>query len=151
MDDETRFWIAQQISDTKNTSNIRPLFQRGKEITASKPSVLITDGTPNFHDAYKKEFWTQKNPRTEHVQHIRLQGQHNNNKMERLNGEVRDREKVMRGLKRTDTPILTGYQIYHNYLRPHEGLNMKTPSEACGIKIDGQNKWKTPIENASRV
>jgi len=37
----------------------------------------------------------------------------NNNKMERFNGEVRDREKVMRGLKRKDTTILTGYQIYH--------------------------------------
>jgi putative transposase len=40
--------------------------------------------------------------------------------MERLNGEVRDREKVMRGLKKDDTPVLIGYQIYHNYFRPHE-------------------------------
>jgi hypothetical protein len=39
-----------------------------------------------------------------------------------MNGEVRDREKVMRGLKRMDTPILKGYQLYHNYIRPHEGL-----------------------------
>lgn len=148
MDDETRFWIAQQVSDSKNTSNVRPLFQRGKEVTGSKPSVLITDGAPNFHDAYKKEFWTiKKETRTEHVQQIRLQGQHNNNKMERFNGEVRDREKVMRGLKRADTPILTGYQIYHNYLRLHEGLNGKTPAEACGIKVEGENKWVTLIQN----
>jgi hypothetical protein len=112
--------------------------------------VLITDGAPNFHDAYKKEFWTvKKDTRTEHVQQIRLQGQHNNNKMERFNGEVRDREKVMRGLKRIDTPILAGYQIYHNYLRPHEGLNGKTPGEVCGIKVEGKNKWITLIQNAS--
>jgi hypothetical protein len=39
--------------------------------------------------------------------------------MERLNGEIRDREKVMRGLKRGDSPILKGYEIFHNYLRPH--------------------------------
>ena len=31
------------------------------------------------------------------IAHIRLQGDHNNNKMERMNGEVRDREKHMRG------------------------------------------------------
>jgi hypothetical protein len=42
----------------------------------------------------------------------------------------------MRGLKRKDTPILTGYQIFHNYVRPHEGLNGKTPAEASGIKIE---------------
>ena len=27
MDDETRFWIAQQVSDTKNTADITPLFK----------------------------------------------------------------------------------------------------------------------------
>lgn len=75
----------------------------------------------------------------------------NNNKMERFNGEVRDREKVIRGLKKADTPILTGYQIYHNYLRPHEGLKGKTPAEACGIAIEGQNKWLTLIPNATHI
>jgi hypothetical protein len=70
--------------------------------------------------------------------------------MERLNGEVRDREKVMRGLKVEDTPILTGYQIFHNYVRPHEALEGKTPAEACGIKVEGENKWITLIQNASK-
>lgn len=74
----------------------------------------------------------------------------NNNKMERFNGEVRDREKVMRGLKKADTPILTGYQIFHNYIRAHEGLEGKTPAEACGILVQGENKWKTLIQNASQ-
>jgi transposase-like protein len=150
MDDETRFWIAQEVLDTKYTANINPLFKHGKDIAGKRPNSLISDGAPNFNDAFKKEFRTIKNPRTRHIKHIRLQGDHNNNKMERFNGEVRDREKVMRGLKRADTPILTGYQIYHNYLRPHEGLNMKTPAEACGIKIEGKNKWQTLIENASK-
>jgi hypothetical protein len=70
--------------------------------------------------------------------------------MERLNGEIRDREKVMRGLKKTDTPILTGYQLFHNYIRPYMGLDGKTPSEVAGIKIEGDNRWITLIQNASR-
>jgi len=65
-------------------------------------------------------------------------------------GEIRDREKTMRGLKTKDTPILTGYQIFHNYLRPHEGLDGKTPAEACGIEVKGKNKWQTLIQNASK-
>jgi len=72
-----------------------------------------------------------------------------NNKMERLNGEIRDREKVMRGLKKDDTPILKGYQIFHNYIREHQGLKGKTPAEACGITVKGKNKWKTLIQNAT--
>jgi putative transposase len=70
--------------------------------------------------------------------------------MERLNCEVRDSEKTVRGLKRMDTAILIGYQICYNYLREHEGLNGITPSEASGIKIEGENKWITVIQNASQ-
>lgn len=46
---------------------------------------------------------------------------------------------------------LKGYQIYHNFIRPHEGLGGKTPAEACGITVEGRNKWLTIIQNASHV
>ena len=52
----------------------------------------------------------------------------------------------MRALKKVDTPVLAGYQIYHNYVRPHEGLNGRTPAEASGIEVGGDNKWMT-LEN----
>lgn len=68
--------------------------------------------------------------------------------MERLNGEIRDREKMFRGLKSTNTPILKGCQLYHNYIRPHETLDGKAPAEAAGIKVEGANKWMTIIQNA---
>ena len=66
-------------------ANIDPIFRNTKAIVGKRPNIS----------------------------HIRLQGDHNNNKMERFNGEVRDREKVMRGLKKKDTPILTGHTIVY--------------------------------------
>jgi len=148
MDDETRFWIAQEVADSKTNYDARGLLKKEKEVARKKPETFISDGLPAFHDAYKKEFWTLKNPRTEHVSHVKIKGDMNNNKMERFNGEVRDREKVMRGLEKDDTPIIKGYQLFHNYLRPHEGLDGRTPTEACGITIEGKNKWLTLIQNA---
>jgi hypothetical protein len=71
--------------------------------------------------------------------------------MERLNNEIRDREKTMRGIKTIETPILKGYEIYHNYMREHEALDGKTPAEKCGIKIEGKSKWKTLIQNAKNI
>lgn len=68
--------------------------------------------------------------------------------MERLNGEIRDREKVTRNLKKPDSPILTGLQIYHNYVRPHMALEGKTPADKAGIQVEGANKWLTLIQNA---
>lgn len=149
MDDETRFWIAQQVAETKWTQDVQPMFKDAKQIACKLPKELISDGATNFHVAWKKEYRTMAGPRTKHVRHIHLQGDMNNNKMERMNGEVRDREKVMRGLKKSDTVILKGYQIFHNYFREHEGLEGKTPAEAAGIKIDGKNKWITVIQNAA--
>jgi len=71
--------------------------------------------------------------------------------MERFNGEIRDREKTIRGLKKEDTPILSGYQIFHNFIRPHEGLDGKTPAEACGIEVKRKNKWLTLIQNSAKT
>jgi putative transposase len=41
-------------------------------------------------------------------------------------------------------------QIYHNFVRPHEALNGKTPSEVAGIEVQGNDKWLALIQNASR-
>jgi hypothetical protein len=69
--------------------------------------------------------------------------------MERLNGEIRDREKVMRGLKKDNSLLISGYQLFHNYIRPHMGLEGQTPADKAGIKVEGENKWFTLIQNAS--
>jgi putative transposase len=145
MDDETRFWISQEVAETKDMHDARGLFSRGKYLMGKQPKTLITDGLVTYSSACKKAF-----PETNHVRNITIRGDRNNNKMERMNGEVRDREKTMRGLKTKDTSILLGAQIFHNYIRGHEGLEGKTPSEACGITIEGKNKWLTLIQNASK-
>ncbi len=150
MDDETRYWLAQEVANTKDKHDAKGLLHEGKEIAGKRPNTFITDGLQSYHDAFNKEFYTRSSPQTKHIRHIKLSGDMNNNKMERINGEIRDREKVMRGLKKTDTKILSGYQIFHNYMRPHEGLKGKTPAEACGIKVEGDNKWITLIQNASQ-
>lgn len=145
MDDETRFWIAQEVAETKDKHDARALFSKAKYLMSKQPKTIITDGLVTYSDASTVAF-----PQAEHIRHIRFQGDVNNNKMERMNGEIRDREKTMRGLKTKDTAILQGYQIFHNYIRPHEGLEGKTPSEACGIKVEGKNKWLTLIQNATQ-
>lgn len=151
MDDETRFWIAKQVSTHKNTDDVRPMFRKSVKVAGKKPKVLISDGAKNFAQAHTKEWYSRyKKDQSIHIRHVHFKNDMNNNKMERLNGEIRDREKVMRGLKKEDTPILSGYQIYHNYVRSHMGLDGKTPAEACGIIVKGDNKWKTLIQNASQ-
>jgi hypothetical protein len=150
MDDETRFWIAQQVADTKYTADITPMFRLGKKLAGKAPHEVITDGSFNFHTALRNAYWRENDALpVRRIRHVRMSGDLNNNKMERLNGEIRDGEKVVRGVKKIDSPLIGGYQIYHNYVRPHMALDGRTPAEAAGIRVRGENKWLTLIQNAS--
>lgn len=104
MDDETRYWIAQEVADTKFNHDAQALFHEAKAIARKRPNVLITDGLPAYHSAFNQEFYQNSSPRSKHINAIKLAGDMNNNKQERINGEIRDREKVMCGLKNKDTP-----------------------------------------------
>ena len=99
-----------------------------------------------------------------HIRDIRLKNIFNtNNLYERLNGEFKDRIKTARGFKlkpnkKTDgkpgggcPALLRLLVVYHNFFRPHEGLGGKTPAEAAGIIIHGDNEWITMIANAAQA
>ena len=75
----------------------------------------------------------------------------NNNRVERLNGTLRERTKVSRGWKSGKTPIAEGQRIHYNFVKPHMGLEGKTPSEASGIKMeDSENKCMALLRNAKQ-
>ncbi len=86
---------------------------------------------------------------TNHTRHIYLADKRDrdNNKMERLNGEIRDREKVFRGLKKFDTPLIDGFKASYNFIKKYRSLNGKTPAEQSLIKAYGRNNWITLIQN----
>ncbi len=149
MDNDTRFWIAQQVATNKGTDDVKPMFRESMERAGKSPRVLISDGARNFSEA-SKVFKGHGHAQFSHIREIRMDGIVHNNKMERMNGELRDREKTMRSLKSEETPILKGMQIFHNFIRPHMALNGSTPAEQAGIHIEGDNKWMTLIQNASK-
>jgi len=112
----------------------------------------LTDGLQSYIKAFKKEFYTMRNPRTKHIRSAGMRSRENNNNVERLNGTVRERNKVMRGLKNPETPITDGFQIYYNFIRPHMSLDGQTPAEASGLDIElDENKWLGLIKKAVKA
>ena len=154
LDTDTRYWLAKMVAEHKGNDDVEPLFRKAKEVAGKVPGRLISDGAANFGHAHRKQYAPKNflHKDSEHVKHIHMAGDMNNNQMESFNGNtVRLREEVTRGLKREDSAILTGLRLYHNHVRPHQGLPGKaTPGEAAGIRIEGDNKWKTMIQNAAR-
>jgi len=46
---------------------------------------------------------------------------------------LRERDKVLRGMKSEDTPIREGFDIYYNFVRPHQALEGLTPADVAGL------------------
>jgi len=130
----------------QNVSDAREAFQDAKTVAKVEPRVLLTDGLGSYGPAAQREF-----PDAVHVAGVGLQGHLNNNRMERYQGTLKERTKVMRAMKNTDTAILDGQRIYYNHIRPHQGLNGKTPAQAAGLETElGASKWLDLIRYAAR-
>jgi transposase-like protein len=148
MDEKTRFQLASVVSTERKTRDARMVFQRAKKVSGGRtPKYMVTDGLQAYRHAVNKEFPTNYHE-TEHLWNTGLQYHPNNNHIERLHGTIRQREKTMRALKTDETPIVDGHRLFYNFIKPHESLNGKTPSEEAGITIEGDNKWLTLMKKS---
>jgi len=148
MDEKTRFQLASVVSTERKVRDARMVFQRAKNNCGGrKPKFIVTDGLPAYRHAVNKEFPTNTSE-TEHLWNVGIQHHPNNNHVERLHGTIRQREKVMRGVKIESTPIVEGHRLYYNFIKPHEALDGRTPSEEAGITIEGKDKWLTLMHKA---
>ena len=48
MDYDTRFWISQQVADTKYTEDVIHMFKKAKEVSREYTEKFVTDGSKNF-------------------------------------------------------------------------------------------------------
>ena len=155
LDTETRYWIAKMVSENKGTDDVKPMFEKARQVTGKVPHTLVSDKAANFHEAWR-DVYAPKNythKPTIHINQVEFDGVHHNNQMESFNGNtIRHREKVVRGLKKEDSAILGGLQTYHNFIRPHLGLPdpTMTPAEAAGIRVEGADKILTLIQAAAK-
>ena len=146
----TRFVLAWDISPTKEKYNATPLLRAAKDIAGRAPRLFVTDGLSQYHIAFKKVYQMVRGLMCWHIRDIHIRNiVCNTNTQERLNGEFADRFRSARGINKEDSPIFRITIIHHNFIKPHGGIGGRTPAEAAGIEIRGQDKWLTLIQNAA--
>jgi transposase-like protein/DNA-directed RNA polymerase subunit M/transcription elongation factor TFIIS len=145
MDGDTRFLLANHVSQGRTVADAREAFREAKAVAKTDARVLLTDGLESYKQAAQREF-----PDAVHVAGIGIQGRINNNRMERYHSTFKERSKVMRAIKKPDSPFIDGQRIYYNYLRPHTALEGKTPAEAAGIRLElDENRWESLIRKTA--
>jgi transposase-like protein len=148
MDSDTRYILASHVAQGRGAAEAQAALHVAKENSnpEGEPTFLISDGLPSYQRAVSREFRN-----TVHLAHVGIQSEVSNNRIERFHGTIRERNKVMRAIKKPNSPTVAGQRIYYNHIRPHQGLNGKTPAQAAGLETElGANKWLDLIRHAAR-
>lgn len=151
IDEDTKFLVSSHISGTRTLEDTIAVFKRGLEQSKVRPRAIFVDGSFVYETAFNKVFWTmRKDTRPELVQRVGIRARETNNVVERMHGTVKDRTRVMRGLKSFESTksLLEGFTIHYNYVRPHQSLNGKTPAQAA--RAQAPSTWKGLIDEATR-
>jgi len=149
MDRKTRFLLASRLSKFRDVAGADRAFREAmSNAKGSQPERVFTDGL----NSYKTLMGSlPESQRPKHIANAGVRKTHaNNNRIERLNGTLRERVKVQRGWKSMKTQIAEGARIHYNFVKPHQALEGQTPAERAGIGIEAKNKWLNLLEEALR-
>ncbi len=129
MDVRSRYILASRLSATRYTKDAEIVFRQAAQQASHPPKVIVTDRLRSYIDGIERVFGSD----SKHVQSGGIRAEINNNLSERLQGTVKQRTKVMRGLQNRETAqqVIDGWAFHYNYFKPHESLKGKTPAEVA--------------------
>ena len=130
MDRRTRFMLASHLSAEKTGKEATIALKKALARADRPPSKITTDSNRSYDIPIKALF-----PNAEHIHSQGIESPINNNRIERLNGTYRSRDKVLRGMDSMASAqqFLDGLTVQYNYFRDHEALKGRKPYEAARI------------------
>ncbi len=155
VDADTRFLIANNITESRFINDSRKVLQKAKELTDKRPHEIISDGLQAYTKAIRKEYGKYgMNPeiglktRVDHIRLKTIRDQINNNVIERYHNDFREFDKVRRGIDNVQA-WNNGFALYHNFIKTNSTIGM-TPSEKAEIRICGSNnRWLSLLRQSN--
>ena len=134
IDRDTRYLIATKLSPNREMKDIKALMEQVREVTGKVPKRVLTDGWRGYVDGIELAFGAD----ARHIVTDPFSREDNTELIERWHSTLKERTKVLRGLKSVETAdrFLDGFCAWYNYMRPHESLQGRTPAEVAGIAYD---------------
>lgn len=137
IDEDTRFLLATKMSYSRNTEDAETLFRLAYQRAGKQPKLILTDKLRVYPDAVLNVFGGN----SEHKQSSPFVREDSTRRIERFHGTLKERTKVMRGLKDANSALAftDGFLVYYNFMKPHTGLDGKTPAEQADIDYEVKN------------
>lgn len=149
IDPKTRLVLATMISaDSRTIETASAILRKAIEV-AGIPDYVVS----NSLRAYDKACY-RVTTKSAHIKTKSIKYGFTNMSIERYHNEIREKLKICRGLGNDASAQIFCdlLRIHHNFIRPHMGLDGRTPAEAAGIMTPtaAQGKYRTLINNSSR-
>ena len=157
IDTETRFMVASKFAKKRDLNEVKQVLNLAKKKTETQFKIITSDGWLAYPKAIQKTFTLKNKSNTKkfgvvHNQVNASQGEGFNYKIERLHNSVRQRIKICRGFHgsvESANTLMKGYEGFYNFIRKHQALDGKTPSElTTDIRLK-ENKWLELIKLAN--
>ncbi len=132
MDRQTRYLLACHLTPSNSEEEAIQALRKALAVADRPPDKITTDKLKTYPPAIRKLL-----PKTRHILSQGVNHWINNNRLERLNGTLRAREKTLRGMHSMDSAqhLLEGLAIDYNYFRKHEALKGRTPAQAAKVDV----------------
>lgn len=156
IDTKTRYLLASRLSETRTTKDAALLMKEASRQAGKMPKTIITDKLAAYIDSIELVFGAD----TRHIQSKPFTDVNSTNIIERFQGTLKDRTKVVRGFKNMDTArLLTGaWLVHYNFFKEHETLGNVPPAVKMGAtpikdwaEVVGQTKVITPSKRILKL
>lgn len=152
LDNGSRYLLASHLTRGRGRKDAIEFFEVAKKQAKRDPQVIFSDGLNSYRDAYDP-ISLGNYGKIAHIANVGIRSHVGNHRVERLHNTMREREKVMRHLKKANSAekVFKGYRAYYNFVRPHMALENRTPAQEAAIPIQlGTNRWLDLIRQAAR-
>jgi|SRR3989344_767724 len=157
IDVKSRFMINSNFSKYRSTKAIKQVISKIKDKTGEQIKIITTDGFNAYEKAVKRTYGYNKHTGKYNVQHKVVTQSKNegfNIWVERMHNSIRQRTTSFRGLHgsvESANALMKGIEIFYNFIRKHEALKGKTPSELAipSLQFKTPNRWLELIKLSS--
>ncbi len=159
IDIETRYMVSSEFKKNRDLKEVKQVLAKAKAKTENQLRIITSDGWSAYPKAIKKVFGYNNKLGKHKVTHkvvTASKGEGFNIWVERVHNSIRQRTRAFRGLHgsiHSAYSLMKGIEIYYNFIKKHEALNYKTPSELAipELKFETPNRWRELIERTNTL
>jgi transposase-like protein len=145
IDEKTRYLLASRLATSRTIKEAALVMHEAKKRAGKSPKRIITDKLAAYIDGIEYVFGGD----TKHIQSKPFTDLNSTNVIERFQGTLKDRTKIIRGFKNLKTAeLLTdAWLVHYNFFKEHESLGNIPPAQRMGLITPFKN-WAEVVSPA---